>query len=371
MGNDNIATFSERLRHLDRWALASGVALFMLGLLSIFSATYGRSEGFVLRQIFSGGLAAVGYGGAIALGHDRLLRWAYAIFGVTVSILALVLALGTMVKGAQSWVALGPLRLQPSEMGKVVLALALGKHFCRYPPLTFKTFAYDLLLPLVGGVLVLLQPDLGSALVYGVMTLGALVVAGAPKRFLAGLFGAGLLALPVGWSLLKDYQKLRLLVFLDPQIDPLGAGYNVIQSRIAVGAGGLWGKGFLEGTQSKLRFLPEPHTDFIFSVYAEEFGFVGGVLLLVLFGILLWRIFGAGMRSKDLRCKVLAGALGSWIWFQVVECVAMSMGYAPVTGLPMPLFSYGGSALLAVGVGLGIVQSIHLDTLRPYQESEK
>ena len=371
MGHDNRKTFSEQLRHLDFWALSSAGALFLLGVLSIFSATYGRSEEFALRQLLSGGLAMAGYGAAIAVGHDRLLRWAYPIFGTTVAVLALVLLLGTMVKGSQSWFALGPLRLQPSEMGKVALALILGKHFCRYPPVNFKTFLSDLLLPVTGGGLVLLQPDLGSALVYGVMTLGALFVAGTPKKYLACLLGAGALALPLGWSFLKDYQKLRLLVFLDPQIDPLGAGYNVIQSRIAVGAGGLWGKGFLEGTQSKLRFLPEPHTDFIFSVYAEEFGFLGGVLLLALFGMLLWRIFGAGVRSKDLRCKVLAGALGTWIWFQVVECVAMSMGYAPVTGLPMPLFSYGGSALLAVGVGLGLVQSIHLETLRPYKESDK
>lgn len=370
MGHEDRRNFFEKLRSLDRWALGSAVAIFALGVLSIFSATYGRGGDFVLRQVFWFPLVAVGYGATVAVGHERLLRWAYPIYATMLSVLALVLLLGTMVKGSQSWFAWGPFRLQPSEMGKVALALVLGKHFCRYPPTTFRALVSDLVLPMAGGFLVLFQPDLGSALVYGIMTLAALFAAGTPKRYMAGLLGVGFLTLPIGWTLLKDYQKLRLLVFLDPQIDPLGAGYNVIQSRIAVGAGGLWGKGFLEGTQSKLRFLPEPHTDFIFSVYAEEFGFLGGVLLLTLFGILLWRLFGAGIRSKDLRCKVVSAALGSWIWFQVLECVAMSMGYAPVTGLPMPLFSYGGSALLAVGVALGLVQSIHLDTLRPYKERE-
>jgi rod shape determining protein RodA len=162
---------------------------------------------------------------------------------------------------------------------------------------------------------------------------------------------------------------LRLLVFLNPYSDPLGAGYNVIQSRIAVGSGRILGKGFMMGTQSKLGFLPEPHTDFIFSVFAEEFGFLGGVFLLVLFSLLLWRIVAAGIKSRDLRGKVLVASIAGWIWFQLVEGMAMSMGLAPVTGLPLPFLSYGGSSLLALGIALGLVQSVVVENPRPDADS--
>jgi len=218
-------------------------------------------------------------------------------------------------------------------------------------------------------VLVLAQPDLGSAIVLSVMIFTALYAAGTPVRYLAGLSAAAVLLMPVGWHFLKAYQRLRLLVFLNPYSDPLGAGYNVIQSRIAVGSGRILGKGFMMGTQSKLGFLPEPHTDFIFSVFAEEFGFLGGVFLLVLFSLLLWRIVAAGIKSRDLRGKVLVASIAGWIWFQLVEGMAMSMGLAPVTGLPLPFLSYGGSSLLALGIALGLVQSVVVENPRPDADS--
>jgi rod shape determining protein RodA len=164
--------------------------------------------------------------------------------------------------------------------------------------------------------------------------------------------------LPVGWYFLKGYQKQRLMVFVDPSLDPLGAGYNVIQSRIAVGSGSIWGKGFLQGTQSKLRFLPEPHTDFIFSVFSEECGFIGGVIVLAIFSLLFWRTISIAIKTKDKQAKVMIAALTAWIWFQVFECVGMSMGLLPVTGLPLPLLSYGGSALVATSAALGLIASV-------------
>ncbi len=187
--------------------------------------------------------------------------------------------------------------------------------------------------------------------------------------YLVGLCGAALLAMPFAWHFLKTYQRLRLMVFLNPYVDPLGAGYNVIQSRIAVGSGRLVGKGFMMGTQSKLGFLPEPHTDFIFSVFAEEFGFLGGIVLLALFSLLLWRIIAAGVKSRDLRGKVLVASIAGWIWFQVLEGMAMSMGLAPVTGLPLPFLSYGGSSLLSLGIALGLVQSVFVENPRPDDDS--
>jgi len=161
---------------------------------------------------------------------------------------------------------------------------------------------------------------------------------------------------------------MRLLVFIDPTRDPLGAGYNAIQSRIAVGSGSLWGKGFLEGLQSNLRFLPEPHTDFIFSVYAEEFGFVGSILLLTVFGLVLARILIAGMKSRDIRGKLIVAGVAGWIWFQMFESIGMSIGIMPITGIPLPFLSYGGSALLAVFIALGLVGSVYVGSAKRYKQ---
>ena len=208
--------------------------------------------------------------------------------------------------------------------------------------------------------LVMLQPDLGSTLVYAVMLAAVLIAAGTPVKVLAGMAAAGLAMLPLGWMVLKPYQRMRLLVFIDPTVDPQGAGYNVIQSRIAVGSGGLFGKGFMHGTQGKLHFLPEPHTDFIFSVFSEEFGFAGCVVVLFLFGVLLLRVLAVSQYTKDVRAKLMCVAIAAWLWFQIFESVAMSMGLAPVTGLPLPLFSYGGSSLLVICIALGLVQSAHI-----------
>jgi rod shape determining protein RodA len=180
--------------------------------------------------------------------------------------------------------------------------------------------------------------------------------------------GLGALSFPFLWMFFKDYQKMRLLVFLDPTRDPLGAGYNVIQSRIAVGSGSFLGKGFLQGLQSKLRFLPEPHTDFIFSVYAEEFGFLGSALLLFFFGVVFTRMISAGMKNRDVRAKLVIAGITAWIWFQMFEGIGMSMGLMPVTGLTLPFLSYGGSSLLSLSIALGLVGSICVDSAKPYKQ---
>ncbi len=357
----------EILGRIDKIALLCTLGAFFLGLLSIYGATYSKGSGYFLKQILWGGVAFTAYLGVLVLGYQRLLHYAYAIYGVALGSLVLVLLVGVVTKGSQSWFSLGPLRLQPSELVKVSLALFMGKHLCRYPPVTLRSFCTALGLMGIPALLVLLQPDLGSTLVYGSMIFVALFVGGASLRLLGGLGVALTGFFPLGWIyFLKDYQKMRLLVFLDPYADPLGAGYNVIQSRIAVGSGGLFGKGFLEGTQASLRFLPEPHTDFIFSVFAEEFGFLGCCLLLVFFATLIWRLIRGGLLSKDLRAKVISGALTGWIAFQVIESIAMSIGWAPITGLPLPLFSYGGSSLLSMGLALGIAQSIYVESPRSF-----
>jgi rod shape determining protein RodA len=354
-------------REVDWVMLGATLALFALGLLAIVSASTGTRRAaadYPMRQ-FLFGLAAAGvYWGILKVGYARILKWAYPIYWGVLLVLAAVFLIGHAAKGAQSWFALGSFRLQPSELGKVALALVLARHGSRYPPDTPARLALFLGLGGASALLVLLQPDLGSTLVYGVMLLSGLWISGAPGRYLAGLSAAGLAVLPLAWGVLKEYQRLRLLVFLNPQIDPLGAGYNVIQSRIAVGSGGLLGKGFLSGTQGRLHFLPEPHTDFIFSVFAEEFGFVGSITVLALFALLLWRILRAGIACPDIQAKTLCSAVAAWIAFQTFESVAMSMGLAPITGLPLPLFSYGGSSLLAEGIALGLVQSVAVTAKR-------
>ncbi|MBQ9564358.1 MAG: rod shape-determining protein RodA [Synergistaceae bacterium] len=356
---------------LDRSLLVCAFVLVLWGVFSIYSAGAG-SEGMgwslALRQA---GWAAAG-GCALfltlALGHQRLLDATYPLFAFTLLLLLATPFLAPRVKGAQSWIPIGGFRFQPSEFAKLSLILMMSKVLSRYPPITIKAFAGGLFVMALPVLLVLLQPDAGSALVYVVIAFGMLFVAGAPLRYLGGLIGSGLAALPfVVLFGLKEYQRMRLLVFIDPMRDPLGAGYNVIQSRIAVGSGGFWGKGFMQGLQSKLRFLPEPHTDFIFSVYSEEFGFLGDCLLLLLFAFLFWRIAGAGLRSRDRRGKILVAGVSVWIWFQMFESMGMSIGLMPVTGLPLPFLSYGGSSLIAIAIALGLVGSVYLEGVqRPY-----
>ncbi|NLB82631.1 MAG: rod shape-determining protein RodA [Synergistaceae bacterium] len=359
----------EKLAGLDKLQLLPVLLLFFLGILSIYSAGAGASGGgmkFALRQLAWGGISAAAFLFVLHIGYARIFGLAYPIYVGALMVLFSVMVLGLTVKGSQSWLSLGFLRFQPSEFGKVALILVLAKHLCRYPPLTASSFLSALGLAGASGMLVLLQPDAGSALVYGAITLVTVSAAGTPWKYPLTLGGMALLFIPFGWGILKEYQKARIMVFIDPWSDPLGAGYNVIQSRIAVGSGGLLGKGFLEGMQSKLRFLPEPHTDFIFSVFSEEFGFVGAIGILLLFGLLFWRLLDTGMRTKDSRAKVLIAGISAWIWFQTAESIGMSMGLLPVTGLPLPFVSYGGSSLLALSIALALAQSVYLSTLKSY-----
>jgi rod shape determining protein RodA len=341
------------------------LALFGFGIVALFSASLGvrkANYGFPLKQLLWGLMGVAAYFGVVTLGYKKIMEESHRIYGATLFLLLLVLLMGHTAKGAQSWFSLGPVRIQPSEFGKIGLALFMSRHLCRFPPEDLKSLGLALGFSGISLVLLLLQPDLGSSLVYCAMIGAGLWVAGIKPKYMASLTAAGLSMLPLAWSFLKPYQKMRLMVFIDPKVDPLGAGYNVIQSRIAVGSGGIWGKGFLEGTQGRLHFLPEAHTDFIFSVFAEEFGFLGGLLVILLFAALIWRIFCVAMAAKDLRGKVMCSMVAAWIFFQTFESVAMSMGLAPVTGLPMPFFSYGGSSLLAEFIALGLVQSVAVHT---------
>ncbi|MBL3593190.1 MAG: rod shape-determining protein RodA [Synergistaceae bacterium] len=359
----------EILPELDGLMILAMVLLFLLGLVSIYSASQGATrmgQYYALRQTIWGGLSLAAFLVTVRIGYEEIYRWSHFVYGAVALLLLTVLLVGYSAKGAQSWINLGFFRLQPAELGKIALAVVLSRVAVVHGPHDLRGLTICLAVTAGIALPVMLQPDLGTVIVYAVMTFAALHVARAPRKYLFSLVGLALISLPLGWTFMKEYQRQRLLVFLDPYVDPLGAGYNVIQSRIAVGSGGIWGKGFLEGTQSRLHFLPESHTDFVFSVFAEEFGFAGTVVVLFLYSLLIWRILSTALATKDIRAKVMVSMVACWVWFQLFEVMAMSVGLAPVTGIPMPLFSYGGSALLSVSVGLALVQSVHVASRKSY-----
>ena len=361
MAENTSSTFADIRSGIDIYMLVPTVALFLIGVAAIYSAGFsadGRVSPYAIKQFMWGMVSFAVYVAVLKVGYKKIFSITVPLFAITIIMFILLLFIGHTTKGSQSWFNLGFMRVQPSEIGKIAFALALAQICTKVPPFESRGIGIVLLFSGVFIGLIMLQPDLGSALVYSVMMFAVLVAAGSPAKFLYGLVGAGAAMLPVGWLILKPYQRMRLMVFIDPSVDPQGAGYNVIQSRIAVGSGGILGKGFLKGTQAKLHFLPEPHTDFIFGVFSEEFGFIGCAVVLVLFALLLWRIIDTARETRDPEARLLSVAIAAWLWFQMTESVAMCMGLAPITGLPLPLFSYGGSSLLAIMIGLALVQSI-------------
>lgn len=354
-------SFLEVKKGTDKVMLVAAVLLLIIGVAAIYSAGYSpvnNNSPYALRQFVFGMFGFVLHYFIMRIGYKNILKTAIPLSCLTIIFFLLLLIVGHTSKGAQSWFDLGFIRLQPSELGKIVFALMLARFCTIVSPDSIKGIVLVFGVALLFIIPIMLQPDLGSALVYSVMLFALLIIGGASSKLLIGIICAGFAMLPAGWLLLKPYQKMRILVFMDPSIDPQGAGYNVIQSRIAVGSGGFFGKGFLNGTQSKLHFLPEPHTDFIFGVFSEEFGFAGCIIVLTLFALLLWRILAISAKTREPEARMLCIMIAAWIWFQMTESIAMCMGLAPVTGLPLPLFSYGGSALVAVMIGLALVQSV-------------
>jgi rod shape determining protein RodA len=334
-----------------------------IGFTALYSAANGHLDPWASRQMvrFTVGIAGMI---TVAMIDIRLFhRFAYIIYGGCFILLIIVEAKGRIGMGAQRWIDLGIIQLQPSELMKIAVVLALARYFHRAEPsdvrrVTFLIPAAILVLVPVG--LIALQPDLGTALMIGIASTGVFFIAGAPIWMFLAAIAAVAGAIPIGWHFMHDYQRQRVLTFLNPERDPLGAGYHITQSKIALGSGGVSGKGFLHGTQSHLNFLPEKQTDFIFTLWAEEWGLLGGLFLLAIFGL----IFAYGIWIS-LRCRHAFGrivALGLTINFSVYVFIniAMVMGLIPVVGAPLPLVSYGGTAMLAVLCGFGIVMSCNI-----------
>ncbi|MFA5276768.1 MAG: rod shape-determining protein RodA, partial [Candidatus Omnitrophota bacterium] len=343
-----------------------------IGIISIYSSTY-QKEGKPWQDIYKRQILWVIIGMAffVALSnlhYRRLWDWTYPLYIAALFLLFLVFVSGVVRLGAQRWLKIAWFNFQPSEFAKLILAIFLARYFSRKSvddvSVLSRRFGIfrGIILPFIfvsiPMFLIIEQPDLGSGLILLLLFVTFLYLTGVKMRYIIIFIFVMALPLPFMWHLLRDYQKQRLLVFLDPNIDPLGAGYTVIQSKIAVGSGWLWGKGWLSGTQSQLHFLPESHTDFVFATFAEEWGFLGSALLLLLYYLLIHRGFMIAQRTNDPFGKLLAFGITLMFSIQVFINIAMNMGLAPIVGVPLPLMSYGGSSILVTFIALGILANI-------------
>jgi rod shape determining protein RodA len=279
---------------------------------------------------------------------------------IGVAFLIAVALFGDVVNGARRWLHVGVTRFQPSEMMKLALPLMLAWYFHKHETaLKLRNFAVAVLLLIVPLALIARQPDLGTAALVGAAGFYVIFFAGLSWRVMATIAGLGIAALFPLWGMLHGYQRKRVLTLLDPTTDPLGAGYHIIQSTIAVGSGGLWGKGWLNGTQAHLEFIPERHTDFIFAVFSEEFGLIGNVVLLVLYALLVGRGLVIAANAATVFARLLAGAISLMFFTYAFVNMGMVSGILPVVGVPLPFLSYGGTALLTLFIGAGLLMSIH------------
>ena len=341
--------------------LRNALLLAMVGVFFIYSATFRNSDDFALRQ-FTWILISLAFLFlTVRLGYRYFLGISFGLYLLVLGLLLWVDLGGATRLGAQRWIELGPVSFQPSEFAKLAVVLALANFLGSRNSWEgeWRVILTTALLIGVPTFLILKQPDLGSAILLIPLAIVLLFLWGIRYRYLIASFLGAVFVSPFLWNFLKYYQKKRILVFLNPNFDPLGAGYTALQSRIAVGAGGLFGKGWLHGTQSQLDFVPEHHTDFIFSVLGEELGFFGSFFLLLLYGTLFYQIFQLMERTTDMKGKLLALGILSLLFFQFLINVGMSVGLFPITGITLPLVSYGGSSLAANAVALGLLASIH------------
>ncbi|MFL6813008.1 MAG: rod shape-determining protein RodA [Bradyrhizobium sp.] len=368
-----LATFEStaraKLRPWQKLRLISWLMVLLIGLVAgigfvmLYSAAGGSFDPWADRQMIRFVVGIMLMLGVAIVDIRVWLRNAYFFYlGALVLLIGVEIA-GDIGMGAQRWIDLGVFQLQPSELMKVALVLALARYFHGLEGESVRRIlplVPPLLLIAVPALLVLKQPDLGTA--------GMLIMGGGALFFAAGvrlwkfgvLIAGGLAAVPVAWKLLHDYQKNRVLTFIDPERDPLGAGYHILQSKIAFGSGGVFGKGFLLGTQSHLNFLPEKQTDFIFTMLAEEFGLAGALTLLLIYTVLIAYGFAIAMRSRSHFGRLLALGLTFNLFLFVFINMAMVMGIIPVVGVPLPLISYGGTAMLTVLIGFGLVMSVYV-----------
>ena len=354
--------------HLDLPLLLLLVILSMTGLFVLYSAS-GQSAGYVNRQLIYYGLGLLVMLVTAQIPPRFLERWAFIPYVGGVLLLVGVLFFGIGAKGAQRWLELGGFRFQPSEILKIAVPLMLASYLAkRALPPNFKHVFFSLVFIAIPPALVVLQPDLGTAILIGVSGFFVLFLAGLPKRYLSFALLAALVVLPLMWFYgLHDYQRQRIITMFDPEADKLGAGWNIIQSTIAIGSGGLHGKGWLQGTQSQLDFLPESHTDFIIAVLAEEFGLVGVILLVVLFLLIIARGVMISFQAQSMFGRLLAGSITLTFFVYIFVNMGMVSGILPVVGVPLPFMSYGGTSIVTLMLGFGMLMSVSTERKRSGQ----
>ena len=343
---------------IDGALLVIILSLSILGFAALFSASY-ENPGRVVNQLVSLSIALVAMWITAQIAPQTLMRFAVPAYLIGVALLVAVALFGDVVNGARRWLNIGVARFQPSEMLKLALPLMLAWYFHkRESTLKLRDFALGALLVAVPVGLIVRQPDLGTAALVGAVGFYVLFFAGISWKVLGGLAGLAVVALFPLWGMLHDYQRKRILTLLDPTQDPLGSGYHIIQSTIAVGSGGISGKGWLNGSQSHLEFIPERHTDFIFAVYSEEFGLIGNVVLLALYALLIGRGLIIAANAATLFARLMAGSVTLMFFTYAFVNMGMVSGILPVVGVPLPFLSYGGTALLTLFIGAGILMSV-------------
>ncbi|MDN5893787.1 MAG: rod shape-determining protein RodA [Nocardioides sp.] len=360
---------------LDWVLMTATLLLVVLGTVLVWSATSqrealtgGDSTVYLKKQLVNVAIGLVLMVMVLATDHRWVRIIAPLIYFVSVIGLVLVLTMGSVVNGSRSWLMFGGLSIQPSEFAKLAVVIGMALLVAERSEGTWKPRigSGDVIgmLAIAGlpAALILLQPDLGTMLVLTATVFGVLAIAGAPRRWLVGLFAGGVVVavLAVTGGLLKDYQIDRFMAFTDPMLDPRGAGYNTEQARIAVGNGGIFGQGLFGGSQTKSGFVPEQHTDFIFTVAGEELGLLGAGVLIALIGIIIWRALWIATHATDMFGRVAAGGIACWLGFQAFQNIGMCLGIMPVTGVPLPFVSYGGSSMFAGMLAVGLLQNIHL-----------
>ncbi|MDM7481073.1 MAG: rod shape-determining protein RodA [Halomonas sp.] len=346
--------------HIDPWLVGLLLALMAGGLLVLYSASGQRIE-VVIAQAMRFGLALVGMFVLAQFSPTTFLRWAPLAYGAGLAMLVAVEIAGDIGMGAKRWLEIpGVIRFQPSEMMKLAVPLMVAAYLnrCQLPP-RLRDIAVCALIIGVPVVLTAIQPDLGTSLLMAGAALIVVLLAGLSWRLISLVVALVVAGLPLLWMNMHNYQRQRVLTFLDPESDPLGSGWNIIQSTTAIGSGGLWGKGWLEGTQSQLEFLPERHTDFIIAVLGEEFGLVGMLLLLLLYVMIVGRGLWLAAASQDTFGRLVAGSIILTFFIYVFVNVGMVSGILPVVGVPLPLVSYGGTSSVTLLAGFGILMSIH------------
>jgi rod shape determining protein RodA len=351
-------SWSQRL-HLDLPLLFGLLLLCSLGLVVLYSAG-GENMDLVLRQ---GIRMLIAFGVMFVLAQiapSHLLYWSPWLYVLGIGLLVAVLAFGDVAQGAQRWLRLGPIKFQPSEIAKLSVPMMVAYFLAdRTLPPRFGAIAAGLVLAAIPTLLIARQPDLGTSVLIASSGVFVLFLAGVSWRLIGCATLVAAASLPALWYVMHDYQRRRVLTFLDPQQDPLGAGYHIIQSKIAIGSGGLYGKGWLNGTQSQLEFLPERHTDFVFAVFSEEFGLLGVVSLLAVYLFIVFRGLHIAISAQDAYGRLVAGSLVLTFFVYVFVNIGMVSGLLPVVGVPLPLVSYGGTSIVTLMAGFGLLMSIH------------